>query len=128
MLVSMVLLAVNGAREKQNDAIKVNGVRSIVSAIYEYRAKNDDSCPKNLNILVPEYIKSLPETSQGESYAYKIQDGVCIVSAKLSTMDSEDIRNDYIKNNGNIFDMAAQSTDGLTEYNNVEEQSIGSEI
>ncbi len=72
LLASVVLLALNSARQKSRDAKRLADVRQIASALeLYYDAANPSGYPTNTGLLVPNYLGQWP------TYPTPANDGSC---------------------------------------------------
>ena len=102
------------------DSQRISDTSTIISAVNNYKLEHNQSCPKKLELLVPQYIESIPTDPHGRSYDYRTAGEVCFVSASLESR--QDIpQGDAIADNGNVFDQQSQDLNSYMFYEEQEE-------
>ena len=99
ILASVVLVSLNGARQKARDASRVSNVRQISLALENYYDDNL-AYPNATSALKPDYLPEVPVDPQNEAaYAYNAQ--ACsptyqgyVIRATLENTDHSALKND----------------------------------
>lgn len=109
-------IVINSEKEDEinyRDTKKITVVQEIVSAINHYRIDHNQSCPKSISELVPEYLKQVPENISGTEFVLNHYSDGCYVSVPLDRNSNIFLNNDYNPNNGNYYDLESEDISNL---------------
>ncbi|OQB05844.1 MAG: hypothetical protein BWY19_00728 [bacterium ADurb.Bin212] len=113
-------IVINSEKEDEinyRDTKKITVVQEIVSAINHYRIDHNQSCPKSISELVPEYLKQVPESISGTEFILNHYSGGCYISVSLERSNNIFLSDDYDPNNGNYYDLESEDISNLIFYN-----------